>query len=71
MIEDTISIALPKSWTEKLDELEVNQSIPVDEINVHACKIAASRLHKKIGYTKQFTTRTLKGTNEVHVWRKK
>lgn len=66
-MQQTDTIAMPKSWREKLEELDIDQSIPVEADDIQACRAASMRLHRTTD--KKFSTRTIDGTGEVRVWR--
>jgi len=68
-MQDTDAIAMPMKWPEKLGALEVNDSLPVNDDDIEACRVAVSRIHKATDREKLFTTRTIEGLGETRVWR--
>lgn len=61
------SPAIPQKWTEKLNKLDINENIAIEEEVINTVKCAVSRLHKKMD--KRFSIRKIKATNEIRVWR--
>lgn len=66
---DIREVEMPKTWPEKLNAMEINESISIDNDSIQVAKNAVSRIHESTD--KQFTFRTIKQTGEKRVWRLK
>jgi len=58
---------MPKTYREQLDELEIGESLPIEESKRVAWANTITAMHRDT--FKQFTIRTNRVTREVSIWR--